>query len=138
MKAWRRAMKCVAIGNRRMWAMGAVTLALVVVAAAGCKSRQAAPPTDQQIATDVQAKIQGESALSGQNIQVSVQSGVATLNGTVSDEASRALAANDSATIAGIKTVVNNLTVQSAKRTPASAEPVAMARSVPDKPSRSD
>src|SRR3569833_3190892 len=73
-----------------------------------------AAPTDQQIASDIQAKIKGESALAQQNIQVSVVDGVATLNGTVSDEASRALAANDSGTISGVETVINNLTVQSA------------------------
>jgi hypothetical protein len=76
--------------------------------------KQAAAPTDQQIASDIQTKIKGESALAQQNIQVSVVNGVATLNGSVSDEASRALAANDSGTISGVKTVINNLTVQSA------------------------
>jgi hypothetical protein len=37
---------------------------------------------------------------------------VATLSGTVSDEASRALAGNDSGTVSGVRTVVNNLSVQ--------------------------
>lgn len=91
---------------------GVVILAVVVGLAAGCKMKQAAAPTDQQIASDIQAKIKGESALAQQNIQVSVVNGVATLNGTVSDEASRSLAANDSGTIGGVKTVINNLTVQ--------------------------
>jgi len=93
---------------------GVVLLAVVVGLAAGCKMKQAAAPTDQQIASDIQTKIKGESALAQQNIQVSVVNGVATLNGSVSDEASRALAANDSGTISGVKTVINNLTVQSA------------------------
>ena len=100
---------------------GVVLLAVVVVLAAGCKMKQSAAPTDQQIATDIQTKIKGESALAQQNIQVSVVNGVATLNGTVSDDASRALAANDSGTISGVKTVINNLTVQSAAVTPAPA-----------------
>jgi len=97
---------------------GVVLLAVVVGLAAGCKMKQSASPTDQQIATDIQTKIKGESALAQQNIQVSVVNGVATLNGTVSDDASRALAANDSGTISGVKTVINNLTVQSAAVTP--------------------
>lgn len=100
---------------------GVVLLALVVGLATGCKMKQAAAPSDQQIASDIQAKIKGESALAQQNIQVSVANGVATLNGTVSDEASRALAANDSGTIPGVKTVINNLTVQSAIAAPAPA-----------------
>jgi len=100
---------------------GVMLLAVVVGLAAGCKMKQAAAPNDQQIASDIQAKIKGESALAQQNIQVSVVSGVATLNGTVSDEASRALAANDSGTITGVKTVINNLTVQSAATQPTPA-----------------
>jgi len=100
---------------------GVVLLAVVVGLAAGCKMKQSAAPTDQQIATDIQTKIKGESALAQQNIQVSVVNGVATLNGTVSDDASRALAANDSGTISGVKTVINNLTVQSAAVAPAPA-----------------
>ena len=90
-------------------------LALVLGLATGCKNQPAAR-TDQQITSDVQAKINGESALAGQNIQVSVANGVTTLSGTVSDEASRALAGNDSGTVAGVKTVVNNLTVQPAQQ----------------------
>lgn len=100
---------------------GVVLLAVVVGLTAGCKMKQAAAPSDQQIASDIQAKIKGESALAQQNIQVTVANGVATLNGTVSDEASRALAANDSGTISGVKTVINNLTVQSAAAAPTAA-----------------
>jgi hypothetical protein len=103
-----------------------------LVLGSGCKSNpspsaeQAAPATaqaaqpapapvpvrdDQQIGTDIQAKITGESALTGQNIHVTVANGVATLNGKVDNDASRALAAADSATIDGVRTVVNNLVV---------------------------
>lgn len=98
---------------------GVVLLAVVVGLATGCKMKQAAAPSDQQIASDIQTKIKGETALANQNIQVSVANGIATLNGTVSDEASRSLAANDSGTISGVKTVINNLTVQSAAAAPA-------------------
>jgi len=100
---------------------GVMLLAVVVGLAAGCKMKQPAAPSDQQMASDIQAKIKGESALAQQNIQVSVVNGVATLNGTVSDEASRSLAANDSGTISGVKTVINNLTVQSAAAAPTPA-----------------
>jgi BON domain len=94
--------------------VGAVALALVLGLAAGCKN-QAAARNDQQLTSDIQAKINGESALTGQNIQVSVVNGIATLSGTVTDEASRALAGNDSGTVTGVRTVVNNLTVQPAQ-----------------------
>jgi len=100
--------------NGRIWQAGALALALSVVLVVGC--RQQAAPTDQQLTSNVQAKLQGEQALASQNIQVSVSNGVATLSGTVSDEASRALAGNDSGSIGGVKTVVNNLTVQTASQ----------------------
>ena len=76
-----------------------------------------APPVrnDQQIGSDIQAKIGAESALTGQNIQVNVANGVATLNGKVDNDASRALAAADSASIDGVRTVVNNLVVSPAR-----------------------
>jgi hypothetical protein len=98
------------------------TFLVLVLLATGCKNQPAAR-TDQQIADDVQAKIKGETALSQQNIRVSVANGVATLTGTVTDEASRALAANDSGSIAGIKTVVNNLTVGPSSTAQAQPQP---------------
>ncbi|HEY4047082.1 MAG TPA: BON domain-containing protein [Acidobacteriaceae bacterium] len=69
------------------------------------------PPNDQQVTNDVQAKINAESALSGQNVQVNVAGGVVTLNGTVDNDAVRALAAADSGSVNGVRTVINNLTV---------------------------
>jgi hypothetical protein len=108
-------MKIDMIRREQFWSVGAAALAFVLILAAGCKTQPAAR-TDQQITTDVQAKIGGESALASQNIQVSVANGVATLSGTVTDEASRALAGNDSGSIEGVRTVVNNLTVQAGQR----------------------
>ena len=107
-------MKASAIHFKRDWLAGIAMLTLAVACIAGCKTQatQPAERTDQQIANDIQAKIQGEQALANQPIQVSVTAGVATLSGVVSDDASRALAGNDSGSIAGVKTVVNNLTVQ--------------------------
>lgn len=117
------------IQSKRIWALGGMVLFLLLVLVAGCRSKAR---TDQQIATDVQARIQSESALAGQNIQVAVQNGVATLNGSVTNDASRALAANQAAGIEGVKTVVNNLTVvaeQQGTVTPAQPPSVAAERS---------
>jgi hypothetical protein len=103
-------------------------LASFLILGAGCKSKPSPeqPPSaaqtsaapapapvrdDQQIGTDIEAKIGSESALNGQNIQVAVANGVATLNGKVDNDAVRALAAADSASVDGVKTVVNNLVV---------------------------
>ena len=82
-----------------------------------------APRSDQEIANDIQNRINGESALSGQNIQVSVNGGTATLNGTVNNDAARALAAADSGAATGVRTVINNLTVAPEQRTKAGSAP---------------
>ncbi len=102
-------------------------LALAATLATGCKK---SAPTDQQLTSSVQSKIQGESALSGQNIQVSVANGVATLSGTVPDDASRSLAGNDAGSVSGIKTVVNNIVVGPAQQA-SSAAPSQPAESAP-------
>src|ERR1700722_15834790 len=84
----------------------AITLGL-----AACKSSP--PPADDATLTAaVQSRLAGDGALSTESIQSSVQNAVATLNGNVSSEAARSLAAADAAQVAGIKTVVNNLAVQ--------------------------
>lgn len=112
--------------NRRTLQVG--LLAGSLLAATGCKqfmpgaknetpnpapaaAPAPAPRSDQDIANDIQNRINGESALSGQNIQVSVNGGTATLNGTVNNDAARALAAADSGAATGVRTVINNLTV---------------------------
>lgn len=83
----------------------------------GCKSAAPAAATDESLAAAVQLRLSGDSALSTEPIQSSVQNGIATLNGTVSSDAARALAANDAAQISGVRTVVNNLSVQPATAT---------------------
>jgi hypothetical protein len=122
--------------KKHSWRAAAAALALVTVLVAGCKHQQAAAPTDEQVANAIQAKIQGESALTGQDIQVSVNNGVATLSGTVNDDASRALAGNDSGTVSGVKTVVNNLTVQPPHQAAASPAPSAPPQQAPERRAR--
>ncbi len=80
-------------------------------AAAAAATPAPAPPSDQEIANDIQSRIDAESALNGQDIKVSVNGGTATLNGTVNNDAARALAAADSGAATGVRTVINNLTV---------------------------
>jgi hypothetical protein len=78
---------------------------------AAATSPAPAPRSDQEIANDIQSRIDAESALNGQNIKLSVNAGTATLNGTVNNDAARALAAADSGAAEGVRTVINNLTV---------------------------
>lgn len=129
-------------GRMRLWLMGGAAVVMSLSLMTGCKGKQqasqAAPASDQQIASAVEAKIQGESALAGQNIQVSVQNGVATLSGTVTDDASRALAGNDSGTVTGVRTVVNNLTVQPAQEAAAAPAPAPPPAPAPKRETRRD
>jgi hypothetical protein len=117
-----------------------ITLALIT-GLAGCKSSPpAAPVDDASLSAALQSRIAGDGALSTESIQSSVQSGVATLTGNVSSEAARSLAAADAAQVSGIKTVVNNLTVQtpppvtSAAVAPPPPAPVAPKKSPASKP----
>jgi hypothetical protein len=102
--------------NRQLYATRTFLIATalsIIVGLAGCKSSPPAVPTDDaSLSAAVQSRIAGDGALSTESIQSAVQSGVATLTGNVTSEAARSLAAADASQVAGIKTVVNNLTVQ--------------------------
>jgi len=116
--------------------MSAVVFALAL-GFAGCK-HAAPPPDDAALSSAVQNRIAADSALKSESIQASVQNSVATLNGTVSSDAARALAASDAAQVAGLKTVVNNLTVQTPTQPDQQAEskPAAAAPEPPSRPVR--
>ena len=96
----------------------AVPLLLIPVA---CK-RAAPVADDSSLAAAVQSRLSADTAIASEPIQTSVQNGVVTLNGAVSSNAARALAASDAAQVIGVRTVVNDLSVQTA----ASAEPPAV------------
>lgn len=108
-------------------ALIAATVLALALSATGCK-QQAAPPTDDALTTALHNRLAADNALSTEPpIQTTVQNGVATLNGTVSNDQARALAAADAAQVPGIKTVVNNLTVQPPAPVAAAAPPPAPA-----------
>lgn len=117
--------------NRFFTTSRALTSAAVfalILSFAGCK-RTAAPPDDNALNSALHNRISNDAALKAEPIQTTVENGVATLNGAVSSEAARALAASDAAQISGLKTVVNNLTVQAPAPAPA---PVAAATPPPE------
>jgi outer membrane biosynthesis protein TonB len=103
----------------------AFVLVSVGLCLAGCKNNTAPAPAvdDAGLTTAVQSRLSSDSALSNESIQAGVQNGIVTLNGTVSSEAARSLAAADVAQVAGIKTVVNDLSVQAAAPVAAVAPP---------------
>lgn len=83
--------------------------------ATGCKKPAA---DDATVTAAVQTRLANDSALGFEPIQSSVQNGVATLNGSVTSDAARVLAGNDASQVSGVRTVLNNLTVQSAANVP--------------------
>lgn len=101
-----------AVTSRRV----AVTLAAAAVLfQAGCK-QQTATVDDSTLTGNVQQRIQGDSAISTEPIQISTQAGTVTLNGQVSNNAARSLAANDAASVTGVQKVINNIVI--AQNTP--------------------
>jgi hypothetical protein len=76
--------------------------------------------------------------LNGQNIKVTVNGGTATLNGSVNNDAARALAAADSGAAAGVRTVINNLTVAPERAARQQPQPKPEHRHRPDRTPPSD
>jgi BON domain len=93
---------------RRYFWVGIVSLALV---AAGCARLAVSARTDQQVASDVQNKINADASFPDKQLNVTAANGVITLSGTVSSDTARTAAAADAAQVEGVKTVVNNLVV---------------------------
>ena len=114
----------------RSMVMGS-TMALVLV---GCKAKPATD--DASLTSQAQSRISSDSALTGQPIQASVNNGVVTLTGSVTSDAARSLAGNDVAQVAGIRTVVNDLSVQPSAapaQTTAAVAPAPMPAPAPER-----
>jgi BON domain len=99
-----------------------VAIILMLGVFAGCSKTPAR--TDAQITSDVQSKFYADPAIESRQIQVQAAGGVVTLSGNVGSESERTAAASDAATVAGVRTVVNNLEVQQAAVTPPPAAAV--------------
>ena len=96
------------MSSRRGSIIVSVFLLLVLGLSVGCNRAR----SDAQIASEVQQKILADGNLLTKQVTVSSNNGVVTLSGTVSSDVERAAAANDAAMIDGVRTVVNNLTLQ--------------------------
>ncbi len=81
-----------------------------VLLVCGCKTAPP-PPDDAALTRNSQAQISTDTSLSGQQITVAVSGGVASLNGTVQNDAQKTIAARDVAGVSGIKQVQNYLGV---------------------------
>jgi hypothetical protein len=95
-----------------------------------CNKAQA---NDAQVVSQVQSKLYSDPTVQSKQITVQAKDGVVTLSGSVASDAERAAAASQAASVDGVKTVVNNLTVaapQTAEDTtpPPAPAPVAKPR----------
>src|SRR5579864_8123063 len=98
-----------------------VAAMLVLVIAVGCAS----PLNDEQISQDAQKKLGAALAEDAGRVHMQVASGVVVLSGTVSSEAERKSATQAAGQAAGVKAVLNNLTIAApdpAATTPATAD----------------
>ena len=84
--------------------------ALVLLCVAGCKSKPAAVD-DAALTTTIQSQLTADNSINGQPVQVSVSGGIATLSGSVQNDAQRTIAARDAAGVTGVKEVVDNIAV---------------------------
>ena len=83
---------------------------MLAIFSVGC-NKTGSNRADADVANDVQAKINGDSAITNKGITVNSNAGTVTLSGSVANETERLAAGNDAAAVNGVKTVVNNLTV---------------------------
>jgi hypothetical protein len=87
--------------------LSAVVLLTILVAAVGCSKA----PTDPQISSDIQNKLNTDSGLQGKQLTVQAANGSVTLSGQVDNDAQRDAAARYASSEPGVKQVVNNLQV---------------------------
>jgi hypothetical protein len=97
-------------------------LLLVLTLAAGAcstkKSQAPAPPSDQAITSDIQAKLLQDPVLKTRDITVSVQGGVVTLTGTVNSDDEKSSVERTANQESGVKQVADQLTVATAAAAP--------------------
>jgi len=108
--------------------------ALVLTVLLGLAVSCARKPDDARISSDIQGKFSQDSGLSTKQLTVQSSDGVVTLAGTVDNDAQREAASRQAASVAGVKTVVNNLKLADASTVAASARPSTVPTPAANKP----
>jgi hypothetical protein len=93
-------------------------LAVILGIGVGCAKK----PDDTKISSEIQNKFSQDSGLGSKQLAVKAEGGVVTLSGTVDNDAQREAAGKQAASIAGVKTVINNLEVSNVGNPTAVAE----------------
>ena len=92
-------------------------LLILVFAAGACNTKQSqtsAPPSDQTLTSDIQAKLFQDPVLKTRDINVSVQNAVVTLTGTVNSDDEKTSVERLANQESGVKQIVDQLTVAGA------------------------
>ncbi len=98
--------------------ISSLLLAIVLGIGVGCSSK----PNDAKISSDIQSKFSQDSGLGSKQLKVQAEGGVVTLSGNVDDDSQREAAGRQAASVAGVKTVINDLQVGSAATNTAALE----------------
>jgi hypothetical protein len=93
-------------------------LAVILGIGVGCAKK----PDDTKISSEIRNKFSQDSGLGSKQLAVKAEGGVVTLSGTVDNDAQREAAGKQAASIAGVKTVINNLEVSNIGKPSAVAE----------------
>ena len=105
-------------------------LAAALALSVGCAKKL----DDAKMSSDIQSKFSQDSGLASKQLTVQANDGVVTLSGMVDNEAQREAAGKQAASIAGVRTVVNNLQVGTASAAAATAPAPAVSAPPADKP----
>jgi len=93
-------------------------LAIILGLGLGCAKK----PDDAKVSSEIQDKFSQDSGLSTKQLTVKADAGVVTLSGTVDNDAQRDAAGRQAASVAGVKTVINNLEISNVGKPSAVAE----------------
>ena len=107
--------------------LAVVAVASATIAVAGCKKTV----DDSTLNGNVHNALTSDASIGQEPIQSSVVNGVVTLQGNVSNDTVRLVAAEDAAKVTGVKEVVNNLSVAGASVAPTITAPAAPAQPRP-------
>jgi hypothetical protein len=117
--------------KRNLLPVYAFSLALWLMGSVGCAKKL----DDAKMSSEIQSRFSQDSGLASKQLTVQANNGVVTLSGTVDNSAQREAAGQQAASVAGVKTVINNLQVgDSIANAPAPPAPAQAAHGTPDKP----
>jgi hypothetical protein len=106
-------------GTMRKSAVTVVALLIILGMAAGCSRSR----SDQEISTDIKAKMFSDSALKATNLDVAVKDGEVTLHGELPSESARLNAYKMANETQGVKKVNDQMTVKFAEALPPAPDP---------------